>query len=70
MVFIIICVVADVNEKRVWFTTNLSDECTILDLYNSFIAGNVDVKPPQTDLPMVRITVKMGKSKHDTSTII
>ena len=67
-VFVIICAVAVVKEKKGWFTTNSSDECTIFDLYNSFLAGNVDGKKPQTDLQMARITVRIGKSKHDMST--
>jgi hypothetical protein len=46
MVFIIINVLAGVNEKRGWVTTNSSEECTIFDEYNIFVAGNVDGKPP------------------------
>jgi hypothetical protein len=70
MVFIIIRVVAGVNEKRGWFGTNSSDECTIFDLYNSFVVDKVDGKLPQTDLQTTRITVRIGKSKHDMSTNI
>ena len=59
MVFIIIDVHAGVNEERGWFATNSSDECTIFDQYNSFVAGNVDGKPPQTDLQTARMNVRI-----------
>ena len=48
MVFIIMRVVVSVNEKR----GLVRDQCTIFDLYNSLVAGNVDGKPSKADLQM------------------
>ena len=42
--------VAGVKEKTGWFATNMSDELTVLDVYQDYVSGKIDGKQPHEEI--------------------
>ena len=43
--FLISLVVANLNERKGWFATKLSDDVVVQDFYDEFVSGRIDRKP-------------------------